>query len=803
MSDIDNHFPIKKNGVPLYRKHQKEAIKKILDGFYGDQKFVGVEGPVGCGKSVINYTVGKCQGKKVTYLTSMKTLQDQISRERWVGVRSLKGKTGYLCNASMGKRIPCGYDGDDIKTCQNCTAVDLRSGKTDVLKFISAMSSTWEDENCSSRSSFINEDDFINSLSFTLMPAAIEAYKKKCEEDSSLVEYKPSMNMAIQSSVLESISCKLCYRECFHKSSRELARSADVRVLNPDVFFQYNRSERSPFQHSDLMVIDECHGFDGIMQRVFGEKLPIDILKTIYGIDLFGVYDNKSSVGSVDDLSAKLAMFENLIMDLKYMKKVGLILTIHNSKTYYNVKSDSAVYAEFVRCFNKIYGRTNVEGLSFWDILKTTKYDNELKRFDKFMEESFGLCYNGCLHDIILNIRSYIGKGMGGLVSTETAYKMKQWGIKNPDAGDKICDDYIVGMYLNKLLDTLLPFFEKFKFLSSIDKCFLFEKATEKVRTALSETPFKSEKVSYDKERLLEIVIVDTGKIANMFFYSKADKVLFSSGTWIYPETQKKKLGINSVELIRIPSTFDVKRRMIYVMDGMTNFSEKIGDAYLYKENPKVFVEQLESLVIKIKDLLIKNYRINPNIIVHCHTNFLAELIAANLNNVDNYWIHLRDRVWNKNVQKYVEPIEKEVILSSIDNNYDGGIVMVSPSLTEGVDFKFARARAQIILKHPMPNVEAAYIKNRRKGNLELGISPDKNFVSHVTYTTLTQQYGRVMRSEDDWGFTFIFDKKSACDIRDIMKSPRLISEMNASFFFEGICYSRSPAGQISFVTPF
>jgi Rad3-related DNA helicase len=115
------------------------------------------------------------------------------------------------------------------------------------------------------------------------------------------------------------------------------------------------------------------------------------------------------------------------------------------------------------------------------------------------------------------------------------------------------------------------------------------------------------------------------------------------------------------------------------------------------------------------------------------------------------------------------------------------GKVVVSPSLTEGVDFKYDKCRAQIILKHPIPNIGAAYINNRRKGNPELGILPDKNFISHVTYTTLTQQYGRVMRSEDDWGFTFVFDNKSAHDIRSILEHPRLINEMNASFLFEGV----------------
>lgn len=809
MDDIDIHFPIKKNGIPLYRKYQKETIENILNGFFDSQRYVGIEGPVGCGKSVINYTVGKCHGKKITYLTSMKTLQDQITKERWQGVRSLKGRTGYLCNADLEIRKMCGYDGDEIKTCENCTADDLRDRDTTVEKFANAMEEIWEES--LERSSFVSVDDFLSVYKEQLIPEAIKVYKFETSlpnEDRkeywrgrpAYNENDPGINHFIHNMALESISCKLTYRECYHKSSRALAKLADTRVLNPDVFFNYNRSEWSPFHHSDLMIIDECHGFDSIMQRIFGKKIPIDIINQIYGINMSVIYDEPSDAEAVNKcIEFCKNKLSGIITDLKFVKKLGNILTIHNHTTFMNVRSESRVYQMFEKCFTRLYGRKTHENIGFFD-LTDHKY---MEEFRGLMEDAFKVTYTGALSSVIGNVRKYLAPKMDSIIQIETAYKISQWEKRAYVKTDLICSDYVVGMYLIKLYNTLLPFIERIGFLSNTSGSFLFDRSKETAN--LTGTEFVSENVS--KERFMEIVIVKPGEIAKEFFYSKASHVLFSTGTWIYPETQKRKLGIGSLKLIKVLSTFDVKRRKIYVLEGYTNFSKRGDDGvYLYKKNPQVFVDELESLVVKIKRLIEHEFHITPNIIVHCHTAHIAMLVATHLRNVDKYWIHLgenaQDRVLNKNTGKYIDVLKKEFILSDIERHYDDGIVMVSPSLTEGTDFKHGKAHAQIILKHPIPNIKSAYVNCIHKGNLELGITPDKDFISHLTYTALVQQYGRVMRSEDDWGFTFTFDAKIAEDIGRILTIRGKVEEMNANFFFDGVAYKRISDQQVQFIQP-
>ena len=63
----DRYFPIRNSAdIPTYREHQRETIIKIAIAFFIDgKKFVALDGPVGCGKSAINYTVAMMVEKSV------------------------------------------------------------------------------------------------------------------------------------------------------------------------------------------------------------------------------------------------------------------------------------------------------------------------------------------------------------------------------------------------------------------------------------------------------------------------------------------------------------------------------------------------------------------------------------------------------------------------------------------------------------------------------------------------------------------------------------------------------------------
>jgi Rad3-related DNA helicase len=76
--------------------------------------------------------------------------------------------------------------------------------------------------------------------------------------------------------------------------------------------------------------------------------------------------------------------------------------------------------------------------------------------------------------------------------------------------------------------------------------------------------------------------------------------------------------------------------------------------------------------------------------------------------------------------------------------------ILVSPSVGEGHDFKDDAARWQIIFKVPFIDSRDPVTKAR--------IKDDKLYGNFVASVSLTQRYGRVVRSMVDWGETLIFD---------------------------------------------
>lgn len=80
-------------------------------------------------------------------------------------------------------------------------------------------------------------------------------------------------------------------------------------------------------------------------------------------------------------------------------------------------------------------------------------------------------------------------------------------------------------------------------------------------------------------------------------------------------------------------------------------------------------------------------------------------------------------------------------------------VILVSPSVTTGYDFKADECRLQIILKVPFPNEGSRVVKERCKSN---------EYRLYSTIQELVQIKGRAVREPDDWAETFILDSKFA-----------------------------------------
>jgi Rad3-related DNA helicase len=121
--------------------------------------------------------------------------------------------------------------------------------------------------------------------------------------------------------------------------------------------------------------------------------------------------------------------------------------------------------------------------------------------------------------------------------------------------------------------------------------------------------------------------------------------------------------------------------------------------------------------------------------IIHA-TNFkIAEYIRAN---VKNKRLIVQDRGADRGIllQHHIESIEPSVI--------------VSPSMTEGVDLKDDLSRFQIFCKLPFPPLTDEMVKRK------LEIEP--KFYPYTTSQVIMQAVGRSIRNEKDYAVTYILD---------------------------------------------
>jgi len=98
------------------------------------------------------------------------------------------------------------------------------------------------------------------------------------------------------------------------------------------------------------------------------------------------------------------------------------------------------------------------------------------------------------------------------------------------------------------------------------------------------------------------------------------------------------------------------------------------------------------------------------------------------------------------------------------------GAMLISPSAQEGVDLPYDLCRWQAIAKIPFPDNRDPL--NKAKGERFKGY----NF--HLVGVSITQMYGRLMRTESDWGETFMLDDAWAWVRREVGNSaPRELWE--------------------------
>ncbi|WP_305515521.1 helicase C-terminal domain-containing protein [Methanobrevibacter sp. V14] len=223
------------------------------------------------------------------------------------------------------------------------------------------------------------------------------------------------------------------------------------------------------------------------------------------------------------------------------------------------------------------------------------------------------------------------------------------------------------------------------------------------------------------------------------------DVVIFMSATILSHKMFSKWLGLNPNEVyhIKVDSPFTKEKRPIIL-----NLAGKMSANRIKKTAPKT---------IPILEEILKKHEGDKGLI-HTHSYKCQQYILNNLYN-SRLISHA-----SKNREQVLNFFEKD----------ENPLVLVSPSMSEGVDLPYDKCRFQIIYKMPFPYLGDKQVNMRMKR--------DKKWYAYKTVMTLMQAYGRGMRAEDDSCYTYIIDS----DINMLFKSPMYRSLM-PDFFKEAV----------------
>lgn len=228
--------------------------------------------------------------------------------------------------------------------------------------------------------------------------------------------------------------------------------------------------------------------------------------------------------------------------------------------------------------------------------------------------------------------------------------------------------------------------------------------------------------------------------VLSKYLFDHVDHVLILSATIIDPSNYCKSLGIENYEYIEVPSDFQSENAPIYMMP-----KQKLNYSNLKGMLPKL-VKQVEGIL---------EHHENEKGIIHTHTQYIADFIK---NNIKSDRLLVRDR----------EHKNENLLEEHFSTNEP--TVLVSPSMTFGVDLYDDYGRFQILMKAPwLPT------KDKRVAQL---MKIDKNWYANQMLKTLVQSCGRCVRSKTDKCDTYILDG-SIYDgvVRNKQKLPKFFLE--------------------------
>jgi Rad3-related DNA helicase len=218
---------------------------------------------------------------------------------------------------------------------------------------------------------------------------------------------------------------------------------------------------------------------------------------------------------------------------------------------------------------------------------------------------------------------------------------------------------------------------------------------------------------------------VEVAVFAQALLFGFAERVLMLSATILDAPTFLRSLGIDreQVELIRVGSVFPAENRPVLLKP-----TARLTRHYLEKALPKV-VDQLS--------LLFASHATEKGLI-HAHSYKIAGFIASHLPEQHRKRLvtHFTSEGRDAALEKHLTSREPTVLLT--------------PSMTEGIDLADELSRWQVICKIPYPYLGDPQVARRK--------AIDASWYDWRTCLTVVQAYGRSVRSADDFAITYLLD---------------------------------------------
>ena len=258
-------------------------------------------------------------------------------------------------------------------------------------------------------------------------------------------------------------------------------------------------------------------------------------------------------------------------------------------------------------------------------------------------------------------------------------------------------------------------------------------------------------------------------KISEKLIFSRADNILLSSAT-INPWMMRDELGITEIVgkgksvYIPVESTFPVERRPLY-LQPVCNFKYK---------------NQTEENEQKIRDAIVSivHKHGGEKGIIFCQSyRYLEMLRGMSLTIGDDDSLYGGTGL-SKDEENLSNEIYRRLLYHDRDNRKEvlkkwmGTLddkVLVGINMTEGLDLKGNMCRFSICFKAPFADSRDPRVAAR----IARG---DWNWYNMMAQQVLMQSYGRIMRSEDDYGSMYVIDE-GAC---------KLIKRKGTSMYMKG-----------------